>query len=248
MVRFHAHASSSSGNLYTLTDGKHRLAIEAGVPWRQMQEMLGHQVTALEGVLVSHAHGDHARAVRDVLRAGVTAYASRETFEALGALGHHRAEVVKPLWKAQVGDWTVTPFDLRHDAAGALGFVVQSPLTGDRFLYACDTAYVPYRFAGLTMIAVEANYSMEILRSRELEPEQKKRVIRHHMSIERVVEMLRANDLQAVREIWLLHLSDGNSDETAFKDAVQRATGKPTYVAPRREGNIRCNRTGAKTT
>ncbi|MHB8928914.1 MAG: MBL fold metallo-hydrolase, partial [Bacillota bacterium] len=62
----------------------------------------------------------------------------------------------------------------------------------------------------------------------------KNRVIKNHMSIERALDMLRANDLGQVREIHLLHLSDGNSDAEAFRRQVQELTGKPVYVAQAR--------------
>jgi len=43
--------------------------------------------------------------------------------------------------------------------------------------------------------------------------------------------MLKANDLSQCREIWLLHLSDGNSDENEMRRRVQEATGIATYIA-----------------
>jgi phosphoribosyl 1,2-cyclic phosphodiesterase len=55
--------------------------------------------------------------------------------------------------------------------------------------------------------------------------------MRGHMSIEQTREMLLSNDLSKVREIWLIHLSDSNSDAEAFRDDIQAATGKPVYVA-----------------
>ena len=44
-------------------------------------------------------------------------------------------------------------------------------------------------------------------------------------------ELLKANDLSKVQQIWLLHLSDGNSDEKRFKREIQELTGKPTFIA-----------------
>jgi len=43
------------------------------------------------------------------------------------------------------------------------------------------------------------------------------------------VAMLKANDLSKCREIHLLHLSDGNSDEQLMRQKVEAATGIPTY-------------------
>lgn len=235
---FRSHASSSAGNLYELRDGDARLAIECGVRWRDMQRALNHRVTSLDGVLLSHHHQDHARAVVDVMRAGVDVYASAETFGHLG-LGGHRAKVLRPLEQVEIGRWRVLPFDLRHDAEGTLGFLVAGP-DGDKLLYACDTAYCPYRFRGLTHVAIEANWSKEILdrnvEDSRVDRAQKLRVIRHHMSLSRVLGLLRANDLSRLRVVYLLHLSDDNSDAPAFKAAVAATCGKPVYVAGRGGG------------
>ncbi len=43
--------------------------------------------------------------------------------------------------------------------------------------------------------------------------------------------MLQANDLSRVEEIHLLHLSDAHADEVEFRNAVEKAVGRPTYVA-----------------
>ena len=124
--------------------------------------------------------------------------------------------------------WHVLPFDLRHDVP-ALGFLIVAG--GEKLLYVTDTAYVPYRFKGLTIIAIEANYSEPILRDSDENPTRKMRSLRYHMSIERVLGFLAVTDLGAVREVHLLHLSDAHSDADLFKRLVEEAAGKPVYVA-----------------
>jgi phosphoribosyl 1,2-cyclic phosphodiesterase len=105
-------------------------------------------------------------------------------------------------------------------------------------LYATDTYYIRYRFRGLTHIAVECNYSMDILRANIeaglVEPALKKRILKSHFSLEHVKEFLKANDLSKVQEIWLLHLSDGNSDAGRFKREIQELTGKMVFVPGQR--------------
>lgn len=50
------------------------------------------------------------------------------------------------------------------------------------------------------------------------------------MSLDTVKEFLSENDLNKVQQIYLLHLSDNNSDTALFKDAIQRQTGAEVYV------------------
>lgn len=237
MIRFTPIASSSAGNAYLASDSEETLAIECGLPWRKLQRALNFQVTSLSGVLVSHQHGDHARAVAEVMRAGVNIYSQAATLDALGATGH-RAHPIAPRQTTQVGAFRVTPFELVHDCP-CLGFYLVGP-SGDSLAYVSDSAYCPVRFPAAGTIAVEANYSLEILRARldsgELSADQFKRTVGNHLSLEHAIDLLESNDLGRTRAIWLLHLSDGNSDEAAFTDAVRRATGRPTYAAPAQAG------------
>lgn len=228
---FSAISSSSAGNLYLLRDthADRMLAIECGIRFVEMQQSLKHRVTQLDGVLLSHTHSDHSRSLKHVLRAGVDAYALVETFELMRLVVNHNAHAVDPFAAFTIkGHWHVLPFDTRHDVP-SLGFLIRAG--AEKLVYVTDTAYVPYRFSGLTMIAIEANYSEAILRDSDGATKRKMRSLRYHMSIERVLSFLAANDLSAVREIHLLHLSDAHSDERMFKRLVEEATGKPVFVA-----------------
>lgn len=227
-------SSSSAGNLYLLRDRDRSLAIECGIRFKEMRRHLEFNLAGLDGVLLSHCHGDHAKAAKEVLAAGVEIFALAKTFEALHVDGHHNAHIVEPLTAITIkGNWRVLPFDLRHDVP-ALGFLVESG--GEKLIYVTDTAYVPYRFPGLTIIAIEANYSEAALRESDEAATRKMRSLRYHMSIERVLGFLAATDLGDLKETHLLHLSDAHSDANAFKLAVMEATGKPVYVADKKIG------------
>jgi hypothetical protein len=51
------------------------------------------------------------------------------------------------------------------------------------------------------------------------------------MSLDTCIETLRMNDLSAVNNIVLIHLSDSNSNAEAFQAAVREATGKTVHIA-----------------
>jgi phosphoribosyl 1,2-cyclic phosphodiesterase len=232
MIEIKCLASGSSGNAYYV-DGESPLLLECGIPWKQIQQGLNFQTSSLVGCLVSHSHGDHAKSVKDVTKAGIDCYMSPETAEAIG-ISSHRIKTVRALEQFKVGTWTILPFDVVHDTPGSLGFLMASK-SGGKVLYLTDTAYCRYRFSGLTHILIEANYSLDILRENvtngTVPVELKNRLLRTHFSLENVKGFLRANDLSKVREIHLLHLSDGNSDAARFKREIQQLTGKPVYIA-----------------
>jgi len=226
-------ASGSSGNCYRVSDGRTPLLLECGIPYKEIQKNLKFRVSEIAGCLVTHEHQDHCKAVRDLMKAGIDCYMSAGTAEALGISGH-RLHIIKAKQQFRIGTWTILPFETQHDAAEPLGFLLANQ-AGEKLLYATDTYFIRYRFRGLTHIAVECNYSLDILK-RNVEAgavpkELKSRILKSHFSLENVKEFLRANDLSRVREIWLLHLSEQNSCEKRFKEEVQKITGKPTYIA-----------------
>jgi phosphoribosyl 1,2-cyclic phosphodiesterase len=182
---------------------------------------------------MSISRADHSKAIKDIMKAGIDCYLSRGTAEALGAAGH-RVKIIRAREQFKVGTWTVLPFDTQHDAQDPLGFLLANQ-EGDKLLYATDTFYVRYRFVGLSHIMVECNYALDILRANVeagVVPEElKKRLLKSHMSLETVKGFLKANDLSRVQEIWLLHMSDGNSDAVRFKREIQELTGKMVFVA-----------------
>lgn len=226
-------ASGSKGNAYMVSDGNTKLLLECGIPIQQIKQGLGFRLSEIVGCLISHEHQDHSKAARDIIKAGIDCYMTQGTKEAIGINGH-RVHIIKAKQQFTIGTWTILPFDIQHDATEPLGFLLANQ-AGEKLLYATDTYYIRYRFNGLTHIMVEANYSLDILRANveagTVDANLKNRIIKSHFSLDNVKQFLRANDLSKVQEIWLLHLSDDNSDSERFKCEIQSLTGKPTYIA-----------------
>lgn len=226
-------ASGSSGNAYRIDDGETSLLLDAGIPLKLIKQALNFRVRDLGGCLITHAHGDHAKAAGDLAKAGVDIYTSRGTLDACRLTGH-RMKAVEALNEINIGTFAVLPFDVQHDAPEPLGFLMTSRSTGEKLLYFTDTYYLKYRFTGLTHIMGECNYSMDIIeqsvRNGYIPLELVPRLIKSHMSLDHFLDLLRANDLRKVKQIYLLHLSNNNSDAGRFKEAVQRLTGTEVYV------------------
>ena len=161
-------SSGSHGNAYHITSGDSSLLIECGIPFKKIQQGIDFKVSALDGCLISHAHGDHAKAASDLAKAGVDVIATKETLDAIGLTGH-RAHAIKALWF--IGDWRVRAFDVVHDCLGAVGFLVQHEKTQETLLYLTDTMYSPYHFNEMPIgfgpidyLMIECNYSLDIIR------------------------------------------------------------------------------------
>ena len=225
-------SSGSHGNAYHVTAGGDSLLIEAGLSIKEIKRRLDYSLTSVDACLISHEHGDHARAAVEVARAGIDVWTSAGTINALGLSGH-RMHAVEPLKQFTVGPWTVLPFDARHDAAEPLGFLIANGPY--KLLYLTDSAYCPYTFEGITHWLLEVNYDertiKENVKDEVLNAYLKNRIIRNHFSLENVVKLFEANDLSQTSEITLIHLSDANSNEERIKEAIQAVSGKPCYIA-----------------
>ncbi|MBA7632343.1 putative metallo-hydrolase YycJ [subsurface metagenome] len=223
-------ASGSSGNAYFLSDGVTPLLLEAGIAYKEIQRGLDFKISQLAGCLISHEHLDHSKAVKGMIQAGVDCYMSQGTAEALKVNGH-RVNIIQPRWQFKLNTWEILPFEIEHDAFQPFGYLLASGK--NKVLFATDTAYLRWKFVGLTHILIGVNYSEDILkenvRNGAIARPLKQRIMNSHMSLETLEAFLRANDMTQVQGIWLLHLSDGNADTGVFKKRIQEITGKPVY-------------------
>ena len=233
MIQIRTLASGSKGNCYHVTDGSTPLLLEVGIPFKSIRRALDFNTSNLAGCLITHEHKDHCGGLNDLLRAGINAYMSPGTKEAIG-IEHHRIKAVETKKQFQIGTWTILPFDVQHDVSEPFGYLLVNQ-QGEKLLFATDTYYIRYKFKGLTHLLIECNYSLDILEQNIEEgitPRvMKNRLIKSHFSLENVKEFLKANDLSKVQEIHLLHLSDSNSNEALFKREIQELTGKVVYIA-----------------
>lgn len=223
--------SGSSGNSYWVSDGITPMLLDCGLPYKVIQRAIDFQVTKLGCCLVTHEHGDHAKATTDLLKAGVPIGASIGTLMRVGVFGNHHNLI--ELYAGQgvaIGSWKVIPFATEHDAYEPLGFYLASS-TGEVLLYATDTLLIKQRFTRLTHILIECNNDWGVLKDNEPDSFHRNRVMANHMNLDTVLKFLRANDMSKVKQVYLCHLSDRNSDAERFKQSVQEVVGCEVYVA-----------------
>lgn len=227
-------SSGSHGNCYIISSQTGCLVLEAGLPWNKIQQGLNYDTSKVIACLISHSHMDHAKAVKEVMAAGIDTYMSKQTAETLG-LNSHRLCILEPKKQCNIGDSIIMPFEAEHDADGALGFLIQNKKTGEKLLYLTDSYYCKYKFRGLNYIMIECNYCKDILdRNIEaglIDEAMKRRLLESHMSLEHCKQFLKANDLSQCKKIILIHLSEGNSDEKRMVREIEQLTGIETVAA-----------------
>lgn len=220
-MKFEALASSSAGNAYIVSDKDTRILLECGVSHTKLQKLSGFSLSEFQACLVTHEHKDHAKAVQELISRGMVVYMSQGTAEALETDG---VELIEDRLQFNVGSFDVVPFTTFHDAKEPLGFLIKSRIDGDVLAFATDTVNLRYKFPGLNILAIEANYDKNILERCERMPEKvRHRITNSHMEIDTLCDYLRSLDLSQCREIHLLHLSDATSHEGHFINKVSRA-------------------------
>ena len=220
-MKFEALASSSSGNAYIVSDNDTRILLECGVSHKKLQKLSGFSLSEFQACLVTHEHKDHSMSVAELLSRGMELYMSKGTADALET---DAVNLVEHMEQFNIGSLDIVPFATFHDAAEPLGYLFKSRVDGDVLAFATDTVNLRYKFPGLNILAIEANYDKNILERCERMPEKvKHRITNSHMEIDILCDYLRSLDLSQCREIHLLHLSDATSHEGHFINKVARA-------------------------
>lgn len=223
-------ASGSTGNCYKVSNEDTTLLIECGIPYKKIQRALNFKVTDINGVLVSHEHVDHSKACKDLIKAGVDLYMTKGTKEAL-KLESHRVKTFeesndKTYRWVEIGSFKVKAFKSIHDASEPVGFYILNTKTDERLLFITDTMYVEGRFNTIDYLMIEVNYIRETINQNEnIHPELRTRIKWNHMSLETAVDFLKKCNLSRLKKIYVLHLSDNNSDAELIKKSLQELTG-----------------------
>lgn len=228
-------ASSSKGNCYIIKNEREAVMLECGLPLPQIRKkalMNGIDIADIKAVAVTHHHGDHATAAKDISRI-VPVYASIDTLLACKITDN--AVPMNEWEEYRIGKtFRIQAFSVDHDCDGAYGFILQDH--EESLLFINDTKLVKWDFSQYDFdhVMIECNHNDDIL---NLKDQRTVRVAKSHMSLETTKLTLKRMNLNKTKAVYLMHLSDGNSDQARMIREVQGITGKPTYAC-QREGGV----------
>jgi phosphoribosyl 1,2-cyclic phosphodiesterase len=226
-------SSGSVGNCYILEASDIALLIECGVKFSEIKQAVNFDLMKIQGCVVTHEHGDHARSISQVMQIGVPVVASKGTFEAL-KIDEYRGNVsIKHGQKTNIGGFQVSALSVEHDAKEPLAFLIEHEECG-RVLFVTDTFVFKYSIPNIDHLIIESNYDEKIV---EAIQEKKgvdyvnKRRFKSHMSFQTTIETISKMDRSSIKNIVLIHLSDQVSNEREFKTETEQLFGIPTTVA-----------------
>ena len=216
MVEIDVLATGSTGNCYRVSDGTTAILIECGIKYAEIVRGLNYKITDISTVLISHHHKDHALCAVELAKCGFDLIMPPETAYNLCLENIPNVYTPEPGKQCLVGTLVIVPFELSHvnsdgSECPCYGYLIGSVRTGEKLLFATDTAYIKNRFKGLTHAMIEVNY-IESIMDEENIPEVEKRRIRSHMSLETTIEFLKTANGK-LEELYAIHGSKTRCDK-----------------------------------
>ena len=233
-MKLHVIGSSSKGNAYALEGCEEILLLEAGCCMDVVNQAINWQIGKIAGCVISHEHSDHLGYVGQYTGLGFRIYSTPPASAA--ALERYKAqvEIAKPLKCIHIGGFAITPFDVPHGSVECYGYMIEHEEMG-KLVFLTDFQYCKYLFkgVGINHIMVEANYDKSII---DPESVNAQHVMEGHSEIGTVEKFVLTNKTPALKNVFLLHMSDKNSSEKEFEEKIKRAAGPHVFVAAAKPG------------
>jgi len=250
--------SGSTGNAVLLVANGTRVLVDAGLSAREIvrrMALLGETPASLDGILLTHEHGDHAGGLRVLIKElECPVYISAKTREAYVGenrqvgMGNdelrRRADALRDRTVEidsgrdfQIGKIEFHPFTVPHDAADNFGFTATH--NGVKVATVLDfghvTTLITERLRGCAAIVIESNHSRDMLKTVENYPwELKQRILSRlgHLSNEDVAEWLLDGFDGQARHIVLAHLSQRANNPYLAKITAETALRERAPLFP----------------
>jgi phosphoribosyl 1,2-cyclic phosphodiesterase len=242
-MQIHTLASGSTGNCALISAGKGgqrtTICLDAGIALRTARgfaEIVGHSLSELDAVLLTHRHGDHSTNIIAVAaRAQAPLYMHRDTVDSSQKLS--KSELIRRDIDRRdisdngtffVGDIAVTAIQVPHDADPTFGYIFE--YQGKRAGFFTDlgnTEDIINRgiFADLDELVLESNYDPEMLANGHYPQALKQRVSSDlgHLSNQQAAAAIKDGASARLQKLTLAHLSQKNNAPLIAAECMQHA-------------------------
>ncbi len=258
-MRLASIASGSSGNcIYAGSENTH-LLLDVGITRKRTAEglkQLGLSLEDIDGIFITHEHSDHIQGLAVIAKqTNMPVYATRGTIRAILEMPQYqhidpaRFIPVQADKKVTIGDLTIDPMTISHDAADPVGYRV---LQGKKKACVCTDlgCYSEYTVECLQdadVLLLEANHDVNMLQVGRYPYYLKQRILgkKGHLSNVSSGQLLGRVLNDHMKGILLGHLSaENNLPELAFEtvrvelmmaEQDYRTEDLPIMVARRKE-------------
>lgn len=205
-------ATGSTGNCYMLTsDSGETLILDCGIPIKEIKKGLNWNVRNVVGCIVSHAHSDHSKSVKDLRDMGIPVFTPYEVLLMNQFLANSYFTVRIFDLTTSDNKWVHTNPD--GSECPCYGFLIEHPEMG-KMLYITDCEFVKWRFSGINHILLGVNYYKDLIDNED--SAKVNHVYRGHMSIDTACDFVKANNSKDLQNVIMCHLSKNNADKGLF--------------------------------
>lgn len=225
-------ASGSSGNAFLIETSTTAIVVDAGIPATRLRNYLvGTKVSLkkIAAVVVTHDHHDHlsgAAALAHTFK--IPVYGTADTLAKLSAKRAEREECV-PKRPFRIGDLSLTPFTVPHDARDAVGYLIEG--NAYRVGLAVDLGHVPASVQDFLnqadLVVIDCNHDLGKLHGGPYPRALKQRITGAdgHLSNDQAGASIATCLAHRPRSFWLAHLSKENNSGPLALRAVRGKTG-----------------------
>ena len=209
--------SGSSGNSVYIESGDTSVLVDAGLSGKEAAKRMvdvGVDPGQLNGIIVTHEHGDHARGVRTLSKTtNAPVFITRPTKEVCqwadeDVFWGEEVESSKPF---QIGCLDIRPFSIPHDGVDTFAVTVESQ--GVKVGVVTDLGYISQLVAqhlrGATLVMIESNHDRDMLKVGPYPWSVKQRIASNtgHLSNDEVGRWIKEDFDGDAEYIVLAHLS-----------------------------------------
>lgn len=212
--------SGSRGNATLVLEQEQSLLIDCGFSRKVLLERLlqaGANPSHLQGVLVTHEHGDHVKGVQTLCEMlSIPFYASFGTARKMDWLEHPLWRCLYPDEAVIIGTLEAQPVIVPHDAAEPLQFVIENT-QGKRLGVLSDlgslTPHIISSYSHCQALQLEANHDPLMLQNGPYPPSLRARVASDygHLSNQQCAKLIQQVRWHGLTSVTAGHISEKNN-------------------------------------
>ena len=233
-MRIGSLGSGSKGNATVIQTANSCLLVDCGFNLKQCHlrmDALGIKPELLDGILVTHEHGDHINGVYSLVKQyGISVYMTQGTadgskFSELGKLRElSEINIIDAETDFNIGDINIRPVVVPHDAREPCQFVLKNKDYSVGILtdVGCITPHIEKQYSDCDVLMLEFNHDLDTLENGPYPEMLKERVGGDygHLNNSQAAGLLNQLDIERIQHLLIAHISEKNNSIEAVTNCL----------------------------